>query len=455
MCRDTGHTTVVSDEPVPRRPGLTVRLSLGPGRLSDGVLARASIAVAQCGEAYTGPSSPWWYGTTDLHRLFMQVTPADTTVGVLCRSLGLDLNDDRPARTLGREETAEVLARLGANAEPVPPEKLGYIGKEYRSEWPGYARKGGVTNTQAGARIPYVVEAWAVCARPRQKGQGSVAISLFLNRSMTVANIHATSWPGTVILRGCGLDRLVNGPGTGEYQVLLSVIAPHIQLATDGKEPSLAPFSEAIADVLRKACGAAHRAMHRPERSLSIKDAAWSVMEEAYDKASGGDRYPANARQIMYAARPAILLLTGKDKLNDHYFTQTLLPDYVAEHGKQSEWDVVFDDRGSFIKPHTNHQVGLGTVNVRTYVRERPAIGPRSVSRAAISTRPEGLDTVMRRCCSSRRKASPRCCGPRASRSGSISPSCPPRACPRRRRGCCWTGWRRKSKRYWCCTTST
>lgn len=39
---------------------------------------------------------------------------------------------------------------------------------------------------------------------------------------------------------------------------------------------------------------------------MSIKDAAWQVMEEAYLKASSNGRLPANARQIMYAARPKI-----------------------------------------------------------------------------------------------------------------------------------------------------
>ena len=185
VCRETGRTTVTSGGPVPPRPGVTVRLSLGPGSPADGSLARASIAVARCGQGYAGPSSPWWYGAKDLHRLFAQVTPADTTVGALCRSLGLALDDDRPARTLGRDEAEAVLARLRAGAEPISPERLGFIGKEYRPDWPGYARKTGTTTTQAGARIPYVVEAWAVCSRPAQKGQGQVRISLLVNRSMT------------------------------------------------------------------------------------------------------------------------------------------------------------------------------------------------------------------------------------------------------------------------------
>ena len=60
---------------------------------------------------------------------------------------------------------------------------------------------------------------------------------------------------------------------------------------------------------------------------ITIKDAAEQLMAAAYEKASGG--YPAKARQIMYAARPGIIELTGKTKFEDKYFTQNLLPDYV------------------------------------------------------------------------------------------------------------------------------
>src|SRR4051812_3247814 len=81
---------------------------------------------------------------------------------------------------------AAYLARLRADAVPVLPEQLGVVGKEFRPEWPGYARKTGATTTQAGASIPYVVEAWATCSRPVQKGQGDVQVELLMNRSMTV-----------------------------------------------------------------------------------------------------------------------------------------------------------------------------------------------------------------------------------------------------------------------------
>ena len=103
----------------------------------------------------------------------------------------------------------------------------------------------------------------------------------------------------------------------------------------------------------------------RLQKELSLKDAAAAVMEKAYMKASANGTLPANARQVMYAARGEIQVMTGKP-LDDQYFTQTLLPNYIKEN--RLSWDIVFDDRGHFIEPHTNLSFGLGTINVRNYL---------------------------------------------------------------------------------------
>ncbi len=102
------------------------------------------------------------------------------------------------------------------------------------------------------------------------------------------------------------------------------------------------------------------------QRPTTVKEAAYSVMERAYQQASANGRYPANARQIMYAARPHIQKMTG-EPLKDAYFTQRLLPDYIEETGVT--WDVVFDARGNFNEPHTKANVPLGTISVRNYLR--------------------------------------------------------------------------------------
>src|SRR5262245_40493613 len=82
--------------------------------------------------------------------------------------------------------------------------------------------------------------------------------------------------------------------------------------------------------------------LYCPERPVSIKELAFGMMPEAYHKASGEARFPANARQVMYAARPTILAGTDKPwgKSTDQYFTQTLLPDYVEQHPTETAtWD--------------------------------------------------------------------------------------------------------------------
>ena len=114
----------------------------------------------------------------------------------------------------------------------------------------------------------------------------------------------------------------------------------------------------------------------KPDR-ITIKDAAWEVMRDAYLKASDNGQLPAKPRQIMYAARPAILEMTGKYTLDERYFTQTLLPDYIEEHADEcADWDVVWDARGTFNEPHTGREVPLGTLEVREYLGLRATGAP-------------------------------------------------------------------------------
>src|SRR6516164_4017355 len=102
-------------------------------------------------------------------------------------------------------------------------------------------------------------------------------------------------------------------------------------------------------------------------RGKYMTEAAAEVMEECYLKASDNNRLPATARQIFYVARPLIEEQTDKP-LSYKYFSQTLLPNYINEHANCADWDVVYDDRGHFVEPHTERVIGLGTLNVRDYL---------------------------------------------------------------------------------------
>jgi hypothetical protein len=62
----------------------------------------------------------------------------------------------------------------------------------------------------------------------------------------------------------------------------------------------------------------------------------------------------------MYVARPEIFKISGKG-VDDRYFTQTLLPDYINDHRDEcASWDICWDDRGPFVEPHTDRRIGSG-----------------------------------------------------------------------------------------------
>jgi len=149
-----------------------------------------------------------------------------------------------------------------------------------------------------------------------------------------------------------------------------------------------------MAEIRDRGAALRRREALRPRyRPMTLKDAAAVVMEQAYLKASANGTLPANARQIYYAARGPILKATGRESLDSNYFTQTLLMNFVESHSGTSGWNIVFDDRGHFIEPHTRHAFGLGTLNVRAYVRSVavPEVKEARLASASIVTSgPEG-----------------------------------------------------------------
>jgi hypothetical protein len=101
---------------------------------------------------------------------------------------------------------------------------------------------------------------------------------------------------------------------------------------------------------------------------VTIREVAFSVMDRAYAMASSNGKYFANARQIMYAARPLILAKATAEKFNSAYFTQVLLKDYIEEWRPSWADNVVWDARGHFAEPHGGEVLGLGGAEVRKYM---------------------------------------------------------------------------------------
>lgn len=143
-------------------------------------------------------------------------------------------------------------------------------------------------------------------------------------------------------------------------------------------------------------------------RKVTVRQAAFEVMEESY-KAASGRSGMANPRQIFYRARPPILERTRNESLDSMYFCQTLLVNYMLENPESTaSWDIIWDDRGHFREPHTRREIGLGTLAVRKYLNRAatsdlddmaltasaadfPTIGPRNRFQAVLFIEKEGF----------------------------------------------------------------
>jgi hypothetical protein len=373
----TGIIVPKCSEPIPFKPGLTLYLALGRelalGESDHLDLAKATIRISRYGHVYSGASSPWFYGPHDFFRLIQEAHIDAMTFVTLARKCGFVVSGiiqpawQRLAKELSFAQIQEALEALRDRNKRIAPKRIGHIGPEAFAGT-HYAKELGVARLD-GAELPYCIEAWARCQRPVRKGNGRFNCDLLVNRSMTATKLHGISALNELTIHGCDLNHFTkHPPKTGDYSVTLSIIAPYLPLTTEGKEPALKHLVSPILDAICKAARKAHGALERPEQT-KIKDAAWEIMEEAYLNTSDNGELPANARQIMYAARPYILQQTGLDSFGDQYFTQTLLPDYVEKHPEQTaDWDVVFDARGNATEPHTGHKIPLGTLAVRDYL---------------------------------------------------------------------------------------
>ena len=280
-----------------------------------------------------------------------------------------------------------LLKAMQETARPVKPDALGLLGQDHCAV---NLQRYGVTPDSIEYRraqgvadgLPYGLE---VAFGIKQDGSQSRTLRVGINFS------PALEQPFSVLEAALTEARCTR---SDPVTLLVHLACPLVQFADRGKARAMLPAAIAadlqrLVKLVTARFTQAKRKSDRNDRMqardleelrnahkvkpMTVKAAAWQVMEQAYRKASSNGTLPANARQMMYAARPLIIELTGKAApwKNSATFTQGLLPDYMEAHSDRcANWDVVFDDRGHFAEPHTGKQIGVGTLAVRGYIRD-------------------------------------------------------------------------------------
>ena len=297
---------------------------------------------------------------------------------------------------LDHHRVAKLLEVMRAGSRPVKAAQLGIIGEAHLRQlfkclgcqMDTFEYKRVITEGDGFGSLPWVLEAaFGYCPDGEADEEARLLVA-GVNWSPGITNpFKRLGWYG-----GDGLDAILARQRAGPKEpviVFLHLAHPRVEYTDRGKSAisfttihpaSITDLVEAVTARWAKQRKAEERhasarlpreaalASRRDER-VTVKQAAYDMMEAAYLKASANDTLPAKARQIMYKARGAIQDRTGKP-LRDKYFTQGLLPDFMAEyHELTANWKVVFDARGHLIEPHNGTSLPLGTSEVEGYLR--------------------------------------------------------------------------------------
>jgi hypothetical protein len=372
--RDDGGTSVVSS-PVAAPTGTAISISFGTELPADPLAMRwgeDAIRMAS-GETYIGKPSPFWYDADHFFELLQagKDRPVRELVAQLDGCTGARAGQIAEAfkgmscQALDRDQAVALLGAARAHAKPVSARRLGSVGKPSTlPEW--YASESGTV--QIGARnpkaeIPFIIEAWCDF---HGTGEDNVSIATFINRTPIAGEMRAYKDKRDIRIFGCGLGHRLDAE-RGCYALTVNIIAPHIPITTDGKEPDLSPFVKEIAAAIQSSVKRARRAAPKAQARRSQKDIILSVLDQAVAKVSDNGKYRFNCRQLFYAVRPYIISELGTEPTYGNF--TAIITAYEDEHGLIR--DMYRDARGTLYHPHTGEDISIGTLAVENYKRPK------------------------------------------------------------------------------------
>lgn len=369
-----GSTAVVSVKTVKFQVGTRVEIGFGEA-IPEDILAlrdaRRAIMMARTGQGYLGKSSPWWYDVAHFHELLSAsgdapvrelVANLDGCTGARAGEIVAEAGLVRVVcRNVAREQAAKLLSVARQHARQVSPNRLGAVGPDVfpRS---AYAVTTGNRHSST-AVIPFAVEAWA--EEIDDEGDTETVLLAFVNRTPITSDIYASRDKRDIDIFGCGIHHTVaQAPRQKQFEIALNVVTPYMPITSDGKEPDLHPFLNAIMDVISKAV----RKAQRPSGSKqSQKDVVLDNLDDVIAKVSGEECYRFNERQLFYALRPIVMDETGEELKIGNF--KAIITDHEEEHG---DIPLMYrEPRGSITHPHRGETITLGTLTVEDY--ERPA----------------------------------------------------------------------------------
>lgn len=386
-------TTAFTVEPVDYPVGTRVEVWLGPAIPDDPACFTAATFAQQMARGhsqYRGKTSPHWYDPDTFFELVRAAGDrpvrsliaerfdgcSGAAAGRICEPF-----KGRAAKTLNKEEAAELLDVAQSVSAPVRAERLGYVGPR-ENLGTGYARDYWYLPVN-GVDLPCVLEAWTA---PAERD----AAYVFINR--TPASTKPASFiptgPGRADRQFYGFNALTTArTGRDPLRVFINVQIPYMPVTSNGKTPNLDGLDHGIKAVIEKAAKQTKRNRPAGSKAPSQKEIILTHLAEAIDKTSGNGVYRYAQRQLYYTVRPYVLKDCGVTELDYGTFCR-IIADYERESGRLT--GMYRDSRGTLYHPHTGEEIPIGTLTVEEYRR------PEWTFNKVLYSEKEGLFQVLR-----------------------------------------------------------
>lgn len=393
--RDDGEVTIDSQPDSQFSSGTTVELTYQNG-IPHNLAQYISPQYMTQGVSFVkGKPQPSWFKTEDLSAIIRSLG-SKMLVSEFADQFNLQvplsgLLTDKMVDEVDHQDLRKALVEAEGKTSINTLGKHLFENRHFNKHWGTYKDQ--------EAEIPYCLEVW-VKARKCPKNEAQHSASVFMNGTPMLGSFTIDTVSGRLRVSDymskyqVRSKSQINRNMNREYNVILSVISPFIPIVSSGKAPALvdtygSDLLAVLEPALKKANNLPKEASDKDRPNLI--QATDMVLAEAYNKVSSNGKYWANARQLMYAARPKILEITGLNSFTDSYFSQTLVPDYLLKHPEETKyWRVAYDERGDLIQPHTRSPVGLGTVEVDKLQRRKLIIESKPINDDAyISATPE------------------------------------------------------------------
>lgn len=334
--------------------------------------AEHALQMAAGGTGYDGKPSPWWYDADHFFELLQAAGPRpvrdliaslDGCTGAKAGKIAAAFRAT-PCHGLSREQATELLQAARAEARPVRPERLGAVGP-LDDLPPAYIRERGTVilgGRAPKAEVPFVVEVWAYADSPTSDG---TSFRVHVNRTPATGEARAYKDKKRLTLWGCGLRHQVEVP-KGSFDIVVNITTPYCPITTDGKEPDLSAFVEAIGEGISRATRRARRDLPKELATGATQKAIiLAHLLDGVAKASGNGRYRYNQRQLFYVLRKFVIDQLGAEPTWGNFCG--IITDYEDEHGDVP--GMYRDPRGTLYHPHLHQDIALGTLAVESYRR--------------------------------------------------------------------------------------